>query len=563
MFRFIEVLNETDAIKFHEEQTQATAFLPLAKAVWTKSKFIPPWFSMPCLAVLLKTGALGAAGTDESVILTLKWAISSGKSRLMELLLQRGASVHAPARGQSVLEEFHRYDMPMFQIVLQHADKDKLNTLNKHGRAPIHNLVGELDASDRRGSGTTGRSAKIAALVNAGADVDLLTDDRMSPVILAAMKSNQESAKTLLDLGADTSITLPDGLDISLAASSRGCVQILRKLMNLKDFPARNWARRFSITVSLAKEAWKKRIYQGCHALHIAALNCQVGSLRFYLEEKLIPIGDPCFDHRMTALHFAAIGGASDAIRYLVSQGAEINARDVTGLTPLHVGVQARHPDSVRTLLQLGADKTLRDREGRTPLLLAIQWNVHLCYNLLKGDAQAEASVDSKQSTEGQASSPARTAKGMRHLAEALENSVMTGDMNALCFVLKDGCPADSTMPSCGECSALGLAVWAAKHQVAKYLLDKGARRFTMRCQKHTFAGISALFQAAVPRPQAPPRPQALPHCLKLLLNAALKDGINWFNAHFTPLHIAVQQTNPSAVALVLKHLASNSAAYR
>ncbi|KAL8296137.1 hypothetical protein RB600_001568 [Gaeumannomyces tritici] len=538
-----EAAGISEAIKFHEKQTQITAFVPLVRAVWTTSKYIPSWFSVPCLAVLLKAASLGAAGTDESVVLTLKWAISGGKSRLVELLLERGASVHAPARGHSVLEEFHRYDVAMFQVALQHAEKAKLNTLNKHGRAPIHNLVCESEAGDRRGGGAAGRSAKITALVKAGADVDRLTDDRMSPVILAAMKSNQESAKALLDLGADTSIRLPDGLDISLAAASRGCVLILRKLMSL-GFPTRDWVRRFSITVSLAKEAWKKRIYQGCHALHIAALNCQVGSLRFYLEERLIPVGDPCFDHKMTALHFAAIGGASDAIRYLVAQGADINAPDVTGLTPLHVGVQARHPDSVRTLLSLGANRALRDREGRTPLLLAIQWNVHLCYNLLKEDAsQPKTDVDSKQPTEGQSSSSAsavlpaaRPAKATRYMAEALENSVMMGDPGAL--------------------PALGLAVWTAKYPVVKFLLDRGARRFTTRCQKHSFLKVSALFEAAVLRPQAP-------HCLALILDAALRDGTNWLNSHFTPLHIAVQQSNLVSVNIVLKHIASNAAAYR
>ncbi|KAL8294727.1 hypothetical protein RB600_000601 [Gaeumannomyces tritici] len=561
--RISEAAGMSEAIKFHEEQTQITAFVPLVKAVWTTSKYIPSWFSVPCLAVLLNTASLGAAGTDESVVLTLKWAILGGKSRLVELLLERGASVHAPARGHSVLEEFHKYDVVMFQVVLQHAEKAKLNTLDKHGRAPIHYLVCESEANDGRGGGAAGRPAKISALAKAGADVNRLTDDRMSPVILAAMKSNQESANALLDLGADTSIRLPDGLDISLAAASRGCVLILRKLMSL-GFPARDWVRRFSITVSLAKEVWKKRIYQGCHALHIAALNCQVGSLRFYLEEHLIPVGDPCFDHKMTALHFAAIGGASDAIRYLVAQGADINAPDVTGLTPLHVGVQARHPDSVRTLLSLGANRALRDREGRTPLLLAIQWNVHLCYNLLKEDAsQPKTDVDSKQPTEGQSSSSAgavpsaaRPAKATRYMAEALENSVMMGDLGALSFLLQDGCPADATMPSCGECSALGLAVWTAKYPVVKFLLDRGVRRFTTRCQKHSFLKVSALFEAAVLRPQAP-------HCLALILDAALRDGTNWLNSHFTPLHIAVQQSNLVSVNIVLKHIASNAAAYR
>jgi ankyrin repeat protein len=59
----------------------------------------------------------------------------------------------------------------------------------------------------------------------------------------------------------------------------------------------------------------------------------------------------------------------------LVENGANINARDESGYTPLHWSVFNRKPEIVKYLIMKGADPTARDTNGQTPLAFAISEN--------------------------------------------------------------------------------------------------------------------------------------------------------------------------------------------
>ena len=60
-------------------------------------------------------------------------------------------------------------------------------------------------------------------------------------------------------------------------------------------------------------------------------------------------------------------------IRCLLDAGAEVNAQDKNGATPLHRAVRTRCAAAVQSLLQAGADPTLRNKSGSTPFHLAVQ----------------------------------------------------------------------------------------------------------------------------------------------------------------------------------------------
>lgn len=71
-----------------------------------------------------------------------------------------------------------------------------------------------------------------------------------------------------------------------------------------------------------------------------------------------------------TPLHLAAESNRPQVIEYLVSKGADVNARNNGGYTPLHEAAYIGALDSVKTLVRLGADFNLRTgllgpREGR------------------------------------------------------------------------------------------------------------------------------------------------------------------------------------------------------
>jgi ankyrin repeat protein len=80
----------------------------------------------------------------------------------------------------------------------------------------------------------------------------------------------------------------------------------------------------------------------------------------------LWPEGDPYFEmaRNSTALHVAAWRAHHDVVRELIARGANVNATDPRGRTPLLLAVTAcidsywmrrRKPDSVAALLAAGA----------------------------------------------------------------------------------------------------------------------------------------------------------------------------------------------------------------
>ncbi|TDA37117.1 MAG: hypothetical protein DSO07_12820 [Thermoproteota archaeon] len=79
-----------------------------------------------------------------------------------------------------------------------------------------------------------------------------------------------------------------------------------------------------------------------------------------------------------TPLHWASVHGHLDVIKLLVERGADVNASN-HGWTPLHEAASRGHLNVVKFLVERGADVNARDREGRTPLDLArreMYWNV-------------------------------------------------------------------------------------------------------------------------------------------------------------------------------------------
>jgi ankyrin repeat protein len=128
-------------------------------------------------------------------------------------------------------------------------------------------------------------------------------------------------------------------------------------------------------------EQIKHYLYAGDAPLHAAA-----AGYRLNIARKLIEHGaDVKGANRRGAqpLHYAADGGPSSphwnpeaqaqTIALLVSQGADPNALDKSGVAPLHRAVRQRCLAAVDSLLRNGADIRLQNKSGSTPLHLAVQ----------------------------------------------------------------------------------------------------------------------------------------------------------------------------------------------
>jgi Ankyrin repeats (many copies)/Ankyrin repeat len=123
-------------------------------------------------------------------------------------------------------------------------------------------------------------------------------------------------------------------------------------------------------------------IYVGDTALHLAAAGYRVEIVGLLLAAGADP--NSAMNHRRSGpLHYAADGYLDSpswdekrqvkTIRCLLDAGAEINAQDKNGASPLHRAVRTRCAAAVRSLLKAGADPTLRNNSGSTPFHLAVQ----------------------------------------------------------------------------------------------------------------------------------------------------------------------------------------------
>ena len=541
----VECLAKMGAVREHEEQKKTSAVLPLVSTIWDRSKLIPPWLFSSCRTVLEDSADrpyFDAAKDEPAVLLTLRSAVNGNRLDIVQALLSRGVSIHSPARGISVLEESCWSSVcstNLFTELLKYADRAKVNDAGSGKRSPLHSLCIEPDIPDRE--------QRIKALIDAGADPSLPSksdsDGSLPPAVLAVLKSFPDAAITMLRNGADMKAKSHNGINVAMAAAMRGSMGLLMYIQQ-EAGPDWDWKTTCSYSVTLTTRLYRGRPtqYHGCNALHLAAFYGQPDVIRFYLDNEYLGVSDATTNYNMTPLHFAALGGSAGCIRYLVSKGADIEAKSSDSSTPLHQAAKAGHTTAVSALLDLGCEKAPRGPGNVTPFIESLRINNIAMGMLLLPQPVLPEGVDSKPKT-------------LRVFADAMDKAIRSADNTMVEAVLRHGCSPDTEVSSCKGCPALLLAIRLGNSGVAKLLIDRGAQKLSGSCDHHRVRPLSAVHEAC--------RDKKALSCLRIVLDAALRLDYNWIQSHSSPLHMAAEYGNVGALREIVCHVRENVDAYR
>lgn len=244
-------------------------------------------------------------------------AAQAGNEAAVEMLLEAIPDHFIIGPQSQVTTSSSTYDLPIYpkevsilQLLLQELSF----------RAPSHRL--NLDVLDSSGETPLGQLAYhgqhelCKLLLEYGADLNFRNASGKSPLYLACWNGNHSTTRVLIDSGADVNARY-EGENICLhVASRKGCEGALRHLLGIEEI------------------SYEMLLSDDCPIRNINEVN----------------------KNGETAMHFAALTGSLEAIRYLSRRGASVNLCTTKGMSPLAYAALNGHCEAIQALFNRHAN---------------------------------------------------------------------------------------------------------------------------------------------------------------------------------------------------------------
>ena len=365
--------------------------------------------SAPMIEKLLKAGADGNAPAPEGET-PLMTVARTGSVDAARVLLAHGALVDAREswRGQTALMWAAAENHPAMvrELAAHGADVNARSTVQNWERQttkeprekwlPPGGLTALLFAA-RQGALETARM-----LVEAGADLNLTDPDGTSAVVSAIINGHYDVAGFLLEKGANPNLADKDGRAALFAAVDMNTMpvsnvpmpNVISNQLSSLDLIERLIDLGANVNAQLvSQQAYRSKLDRGTDTvlttgstpLLRAAKAADLAAMRLLLAKG----ADPALTTRagVNSLMMAAGVGTKEedttgrsktesdtiqAITILLDAGLDINAVDNTGRTALHGAALQGYDRVVRFLAERGATLDVKDQRGFTPLDVAM-----------------------------------------------------------------------------------------------------------------------------------------------------------------------------------------------
>ncbi|XP_050409060.1 putative ankyrin repeat protein RF_0381 [Patella vulgata] len=353
-------------------------------------------------------------------------------------------------------------NLEVFSILLKHQNvKDVINYISlDEGLSVLHLCIDWANCE-------TTCLLYVMMLVEAGADVNILSNEFITPLFTAARRGFMSVLSYLVDHGAHVSvpdlnlytvlhhiITKPNtilfvqklikaGLEINLqnklgetslylATKYRnGCA--VKILLNTNGCDVNLSDKKGITPLLLAVEQNDIEIFKLLHhhgatvkkqnsremsVLHLAIQNGNAGivDILLYNHGCDVNLSDKV---GVTPLLLAVEQNEIEIVTLLQTHGADVNKQNSRGMSPLHLAIKKGSKHIVDILLNNhSCDVNLSDKEGITPLLLAVEQNEIEIVTLL----QIHGADVNKQNSRGMSPLHLAIKKGSKHIVDILLN---------------------------------------------------------------------------------------------------------------------------------------------